>query len=60
MCPKHLIRISERMAMLHVCRRQAGETDASRVARLLQEARDVAFHMASVRTHKVRYTTNIR
>ena len=43
--------------MLHVCRRHAGDTDASRVARLLQEARDVAFHLDSVRTHKVHCRT---
>jgi hypothetical protein len=60
MYSNHLIRIREKLTMLHACRRHAGETDASRVTRLLQEARDVAFHLDSVRTHKVNYTTNIR
>ena len=45
--------------MLLVCRRHAGLTDPSRVARLLQEARDVAFHLDSVRTHKVHCRTKI-
>ncbi len=42
-----------RQAVFEEFRRHAGETDATRAARLTQEAHDVAFHLNSVREHKV-------
>lgn len=41
-----------RQAVFAEFRRHTGESDAGTVARLVQEARDVAFYLDSVKTHK--------
>lgn len=42
-----------RQAVFEEFRRHVGETDATKAARLTQEAHDVAFYLNSVREHKV-------